>query len=223
MKGNQRIGPDAISRTGFTLIELLIVVAIIALLVAILLPSLGRARRQARIVKAHAELRLIAVALDAYAMDNEEKLPPTRADCSTTVSNQLPVELARQGFVPSSGQGEIPAGDVEDEFEPGMTYKYKAPGPLIQNGVLLLPKAGRLFVPDDFPRCESEEGAYYNDPRESPVRYAIWSIGPDRDSPKFTSQIARMPVPRRFWCTGAADTGVITHFSGRRGLMCTSP
>ncbi len=58
-------------KTGFTLIELLVVVAIIALLISILLPSLSGAKRVARRVACGSNLRQIGLAMNAYA--NEEK------------------------------------------------------------------------------------------------------------------------------------------------------
>jgi len=57
---------------GFTLIELLVVVAIIALLISILLPSLARAREQARIGKCLANLRSICQGAYGYFTDGEE-------------------------------------------------------------------------------------------------------------------------------------------------------
>jgi prepilin-type N-terminal cleavage/methylation domain-containing protein/prepilin-type processing-associated H-X9-DG protein len=56
-------------RRGFTLIELLVVVAIIALLIAILMPSLNRARMQARRVVCGSNMRAIALAVHTYAND----------------------------------------------------------------------------------------------------------------------------------------------------------
>ena len=56
-------------RQGFTIVELLVVVSIIALLIAILLPAIGKARDAARVTQSSANLRNLAVANETYASD----------------------------------------------------------------------------------------------------------------------------------------------------------
>ena len=65
------------ARGGFTLIELLVVVAIIALLISILLPSLGRARAQARTTVCSAQMGELTKSLFMYREDYEDTLPFT--------------------------------------------------------------------------------------------------------------------------------------------------
>ncbi len=60
-------------RHGFTLIELLVVIAVIALLMGILLPSLSRAREQAKKIVCAAHTKGLGVALLMYADDNDRK------------------------------------------------------------------------------------------------------------------------------------------------------
>jgi len=62
-------------RHGFTLIELLVVVAIIALLVSILLPSLARAREGARTTLCLANLKQMANATVMYTLDHKGMMP----------------------------------------------------------------------------------------------------------------------------------------------------
>lgn len=62
-------------RSAFTLIELLVVVAIIAILMAVLLPALKNAREQAKSVKCGANLRQIGTGIVIYASDNDNWLP----------------------------------------------------------------------------------------------------------------------------------------------------
>lgn len=65
---------------GFTLIELLVVISIIALLVAILLPALSKAREQARLAVCMSNQHQLCVGLQVYAADNEGKLPPSHVE-----------------------------------------------------------------------------------------------------------------------------------------------
>jgi prepilin-type N-terminal cleavage/methylation domain-containing protein len=62
-------------RPAFTLIELLVVVAIIALLISILLPSLSRAREQGKQTKCVANLRSIGGAMHQYFTDHKDWFP----------------------------------------------------------------------------------------------------------------------------------------------------
>lgn len=63
-------------RCAFTLIELLVVIAIIAILAALLFPTLANARDGARKTTALSNLRQIGAAVHLYATDYDERLPP---------------------------------------------------------------------------------------------------------------------------------------------------
>lgn len=64
------------NRRGFTLIELLVVIAVVALLAALLVPTLGRARESGRRSACTSNLRQLSVALAIYAGENEGGYPP---------------------------------------------------------------------------------------------------------------------------------------------------
>jgi prepilin-type N-terminal cleavage/methylation domain-containing protein/prepilin-type processing-associated H-X9-DG protein len=66
----QRAALHISARQGFTLIELLVVISIIALLIGVLLPSLGSARDNARTIRCLAQLKQFGVAFQAYANNN---------------------------------------------------------------------------------------------------------------------------------------------------------
>jgi prepilin-type N-terminal cleavage/methylation domain-containing protein len=61
-------------RKGFTLVELLVVISIIALLMAILLPALARAREMGKRVVCLNQLKQFGVAWNMYCEDNKEKI-----------------------------------------------------------------------------------------------------------------------------------------------------
>ncbi len=111
-----------IRRKGFTLIELLVVVAIIALLIAILLPSLARARELARRSMCASNLRQVGLALNTYAKDNEERFPALGSPGSSddmigTDADDSGNEVTDDPF--NCAWRNLDDNAVDDPFDPG--------------------------------------------------------------------------------------------------------
>ena len=87
---------------AFTLVELLVVIGIIALLIAILMPALGRAREQAQRAACQSNMRQLVTAWITYAGDNKGRLVPSATNAS----------------------GWVNSGNTQAAVESGLLYKY---------------------------------------------------------------------------------------------------
>lgn len=208
-------------KRAFTLIELLVVIAIIALLLGILLPAMGKARLQAKIVAVNAELREIGMALEAYSFDNNDKYPPTRVDCMLGGHfYQLPLELVESKYLPEPGSGTFMAAGIEDRFNRGYTYKYRSVGTLIYNRTVTVKDGAYLWVPDGFPDSEKEEGQNYYNLQESPVRWVLYSVGPNFDLNDMKE--LKYPVPKNTWYNPQTRQGIIVRMRLKKGRQIDS-
>jgi len=93
------------NQEGFTLIELLVVIAIIAVLISILLPSLGAAREAGRAAVCLSNLRHNGIAVRAYADENKGKSPALGIPYGTLPNWALVVQ-ASAGITGATG-GEL--------------------------------------------------------------------------------------------------------------------
>ena len=115
-------------KQGFTLIELLVVIAIIAILAALVLPALGRAKEKGRSTACLSNLHQIGVALQMYVQDSQNKLP-TMFDWSTDPAantNGPPINQVLFSYAGSSNVFRCPS-DNQSLFElTGSSYSWNS-------------------------------------------------------------------------------------------------
>jgi len=99
-------------RAGFTLIELLVVVAIIAMLLAVLLPSLARARESAKMAVCGSNLRQIGLAFQHYVQDQRDVYPAANDPVSVNPFYTLWAGRGFRGFIEPYLLNKVGAGHV---------------------------------------------------------------------------------------------------------------
>ncbi len=129
--------------SGFTLIELLVVIAIIAVLAALLLPALGRAKESARTIECMNNLRQLQLAWQLYADDHQGRLVPNGVGVT---NGKVPENPSWAGGYIDGNHGNLDNFDTRLLIDP--TYLYGGMlGPYTQNPAIYHCPSDKTTIP----------------------------------------------------------------------------
>lgn len=157
---------------GFTLIELLIVVAIIAILAAIAIPNMLEAQVRAKVSRARADLRSIALAIEAYAVDQNCYPPNDGTYNNPPIELSTPVAYLSQALMPDPFALGIPE-EINPEEAKSPYYTYMK---------IVTYEEAELCALNGKP-CPHEAIDHWSQNKGAFAKYGQWrlvSIGPDR-------------------------------------------
>lgn len=213
--------------SGLSLIELLVVITVIAVLAAVLLPVTHRGRLHARIARVHSDLRQVGIAIQSYEED-WKGLPPVRSSCMYNAQVEyfdLPLELYQMRYLPVHRMYDPFNRTEDDDGRLGRAYKYVAINWGYSNNART---EFTMWLPRNYPSSGGDYLLYYRSrgkiyafdqgktyPKEPPIKWAVWSVGPGGDPGWIDARQRMLPVPRTEWYPFKED-GVIVRFSDGR-------
>ena len=159
-----------VCKRGFTLIELLVVIAIIAILAAMLLPALSRAKERAQRISCVNNMKQMGVSFALYCPDYNDKLPP-RVAYQDSIPHQGYFLFASSAASPDTPPTGTPGAAVEST-RPGVNHGVFYTSKIIGNGKsFYCPSAkqsgapgGANFVYETYLTAQGQWPAYCNDP-----------------------------------------------------------